>query len=323
MISRGSKAGFGFFTIVFLMSAACGDEDDPSAKACVPGESRACTAPGGCQGGQVCNAEGNGFESCVCGTGGTGGTGGNTGGLGGTSGATGGNSGASGSPSVCPTGLPGPALVEISAPNGTKYCIDSTEVTFGQYDEFLAAGVPIAGQPEYCVNNPYEYENGAPPPYKCTDHSPNLPVGCVDRCDGVAYCKWAGKRLCGRIGGGQAAIADATNPDVSQWFNACSGGGTRTYAYGDVEIAECNVTDVPVPVGSLTQCQGSVPGVFDLSSNAVEWEDACDKGICLLRTYPNGGVHSSCAYITQLGGSSGHAPALGFRCCHDGTENAQ
>ena len=38
------------------------------AKACGVGETRACTGPGGCKGGQSCLADGTGFGSCDCGS---------------------------------------------------------------------------------------------------------------------------------------------------------------------------------------------------------------------------------------------------------------
>jgi len=38
-----------------------------SSKSCTPGQSVACTGPGGCAGGQVCNADGTGYEACACG----------------------------------------------------------------------------------------------------------------------------------------------------------------------------------------------------------------------------------------------------------------
>jgi hypothetical protein len=34
---------------------------------CVPGESRACVGPGGCQGGQACKQDGTGYTGCDCG----------------------------------------------------------------------------------------------------------------------------------------------------------------------------------------------------------------------------------------------------------------
>lgn len=45
-----------------LLFATLGCED----QACVPGESQACTGPGGCMGGQRCNDEGTAFEACLC-----------------------------------------------------------------------------------------------------------------------------------------------------------------------------------------------------------------------------------------------------------------
>ncbi len=58
---------------VFLaaLGVACGGSDDKtgtnvSEQVCVPGKSDPCTGPGGCSGGQVCNAEGTGFGECVC-----------------------------------------------------------------------------------------------------------------------------------------------------------------------------------------------------------------------------------------------------------------
>jgi len=42
-----------------------GGTDAPSG-VCVPGQSIACFAPGGCQGGQVCKADGSGYADCIC-----------------------------------------------------------------------------------------------------------------------------------------------------------------------------------------------------------------------------------------------------------------
>lgn len=49
--------------------AADGAEAAAPAKAvlCVPGASQACVGPGGCQGGQVCLADGSGLGPCDCG----------------------------------------------------------------------------------------------------------------------------------------------------------------------------------------------------------------------------------------------------------------
>jgi formylglycine-generating enzyme required for sulfatase activity len=224
-------------------------------------------------------------------------------GTGGSS-ATGGAGGSGGgAQSGCPTNLAGPKLVQISAPQGGKYCMDATEVTNDQYAQFLAAkanGLDVSGQDAVCKWN-IDYT-----PYTCGDRgdlgpcagiatrpSPlvtgaTYPVVDVDWCDAFAYCKWAGKHLCGKIGGGANAFADYGDARKSEWFNACSKGGTRAFPYGDTYSATaCNVcpdgttcynlsTPTPVAAGSMATCEGGFSGLFDLSGNVLEWEDSCN-----------------------------------------------
>ena len=197
---------------------------------------------------------------------------------------TGGSSGDAGGPlGQCPSDLPGPALVNVPAPQGCSYCMDATEVTNEQYAVFLTAtsgGTQTSGQDPWCEWNA-SYEPG-----------PSLgnkyPV-IADWCDAVAYCKWAGKRLCGRIGGGvlpTLLLADATE---GEWYNACSRGGVLDYPYAEptdegilrpsaerFDPAACNVaTRDPLPVPAKPTCEGGYPGLFDLSGNVFEWEDSC------------------------------------------------
>jgi hypothetical protein len=42
------------------------DDDDDGPMACVPGQQIACPCPGGAEGAQACNADGTGYEPCVC-----------------------------------------------------------------------------------------------------------------------------------------------------------------------------------------------------------------------------------------------------------------
>jgi formylglycine-generating enzyme required for sulfatase activity len=157
------------------------------------------------------------------------------------------------------------------------------------------------------------------------------PVTCVDWCDAHAYCQGAGKRLCGKIGGGPNpfdAFADAT---MSQWYHACTSSGVHEYPYGDnYDPAACNGQDSlkkdMTPVGSLAECATVGPGfegVYDLCGNVWEWEDACGGSV---------GSEDSC---NQRGGSfasvstsmrcraasaavrSDRSEGVGFRCCRD------
>ncbi len=115
------------------------------------------TSPSGAGGSGVGGSSGSAGEGATAGTAGmsAGGTVGAAG-AGGTAG-LGGSGGAAGSPDCaakcgfagCPA-CSGPAMVSTKEPEGATYRIDKTEVTNAQYAEFLAAAVPVAGQPSEC-----------------------------------------------------------------------------------------------------------------------------------------------------------------------------
>jgi formylglycine-generating enzyme required for sulfatase activity len=158
----------------------------------------------------------------------------------------------------------------------------------------------------------------------------------VDWCDAFAYCAWAGKRLCGKIGGGPSPFGSPADPSVSQWFRACSAGGAKTYPYGDQFNGMACVgdqydgqpgyqmgSDTAQEVGSAQSCQGGYPGVFDLSGNVREWVDSCettngDSDKCYRRGggFKDNAMGQMCA--SQLTNSRSAATnELGFRCCAD------
>lgn len=233
----------------------------------------------------------------------------------------------------CPTDLAGPALVSVPSPGGVGYCIDATEVTSAQYQAFLD-DAPAIDQPDRCgENDSFQPESavqcdGAYDPALRPDH----PVSCVDWCDAWSYCAWAGKHLCGRIGGGPLGDSpDLNDASASEWYSACSGMGENEYAYGDTyEIETCNAGpdtydyDVPPePVGSFADCHGSEPpfdGIFDMSGNVGEWIDACDdgSGVAPYCWEASGGSNSRSLSSCQ---ASTYAPwndvwwYKGFRCC--------
>lgn len=246
--------------------------------------------------------DGNGSRGGDSGGGGTGSTDGGVDPDGGTTG--------------CPAGM-------VKVPSSTgAYCIDATEVTNEAYAKFLATNPSTSNQPTSCAWN----DSFVPGTWPAASGEEKHPVTEVDWCDARAYCAWAGKRLCGRIGGGTLPYADFADPKKSEWYNACSAEGTREYPYaGTYDAQACNGVDKElgntVEVGSLETCEGSVPGLFDMSGNVLEWEDSCDgetgdKDLCQARggAYGDNRDTLKCKFPFGLARST-KLPRIGFRCC--------
>jgi sulfatase modifying factor 1 len=232
----------------------------------------------------------------------------------------------------CPTGS-GPVMVRAG-----NFCVDSTEVTTQQYQQFLNADAGAGLLPPQCAwKGGLDY--GIKGPTTC--HEMDCPVGNVDWCDAYAYCAWAGKRLCGDPAGGATPYGSYADPAKDQWFAACSRDGTRVYPYGNVfddrtcngELLDGGFPDGPsysvLPVGSKKLCEGGYAGILDMSGNAAEWEDSCDDGLggdaaaqpC---HYRGGSAHSQqdnlqCEAGVSFGSltyaRSQWTDDVGFRCC--------
>lgn len=226
----------------------------------------------------------------------------------------------------CPSGR-GPDMVAIPVGDG-HYCIDRTEVSQAQYEAFLRAkNGDVTGQIAECAANA-TYGNFATDCRFDPKTRGDKPVGCVDWCDAVAFCTWAGKTLCGALDGG-ALPGGPPNPDKvltsgeSAWMRACSRGldGAHTFPYGAVEDqAACttkgsdagDVTDV----GSRPRCEGGYAGLFDMSGNVHEWERSCggNDDSCALRGGDIGAQGASCDLVFGFA-RTGQFPTIGFRCC--------
>jgi formylglycine-generating enzyme len=245
--------------------------------------------------------------------------------------------------SDCPTSLHGPNLVKIPTPSGGIMCIDATEVSEGQYKEFVQdrAG-DASGQIPECSWNLY-FE----PPEGCTvylydEGNPDKhPQQCVDWCDAEAFCEWSGKRLCGGIDQLEVPKTALTDPAQDAWYNACSSGGTLSYPFGDTcQTFPCRIYASSVEVGSDQACNttGAYAGIYDLSGNVQEWEYSCtpyqDFGSRFDGCQVRGGgwginSQADCLSIDRLGnarcdyvfppattvGRSDASDDVGFRCC--------
>lgn len=242
-------------------------------------------------------------------------------------------------PLVCPT--KGGAMVNL-----LSFCIDETEVTIASYKVFLAEkGTDVSGQiPECGWNMKYEPEGKWWPP---ADTYSKHPVTEIDWCDAYAYCKWAGKRLCGGFGNKTTPMGGQDDATKSQWFHACSNGGALKYPYGTAfDAQKCNganydagvttkwfpgmsATSGLLPVKFAAGCKGTkspYDKIYDLAGNAWEWTDSCDsdaggadqcrkRGGGFLAEDGTGTCPVSPTYSWTARQVS--APDVGFRCCAD------
>ena len=311
--------------------ANCGGDESSSGgdgKTCEPGATRTCVGPGACEGGQQCSTDGRIWGACECGGaggGGTsaGGTGGGTeasagrGGLGGGVGANSGSGGVSGSSGTdggsqdsgiggisakCPQGR-GPVMVDVGS-----FCIDATKVTQKHYQEFLddIKGVVPPQSPE-CFWN-IDVSTVFANCYSLPNHA----AACRDWCDAQTFCKWAGKRLCGGIGGGAVSVGEAGVPSKSEWVSACTQGGTTSYPWGNNPTNMCVCSGCSMDVGAIATCKGATSPydqVYDQLRAPREWINSCEQGSCWVA----GGLPCSKPVAQEPPTSQGAT----FRCCAD------
>lgn len=234
----------------------------------------------------------------------------------------------------CPSGK-GPAMVRIDA-GSSSFCIDTTEVTVAQYDDFLSDFGGPYDVPTFCTSGSVADTARPPPSSRDLDpaHQRRAASG-IGYCQAYGYCKWAGKRLCGKLGGGHE-----DGSDTSEWVFACQNGARKTiYPYDDstYDSTACN-TETKVAdaytmadVGSFPKCHGmSAPfdRIFDMVGNVaevVDWTnpevplgepDAAGMAAFTRGNWTSEKSNAKCAMWNSDSLGTGNRLA-GVRCCSD------
>jgi formylglycine-generating enzyme len=217
-------------------------------------------------------------------------------------------------------------MVVVQTAGGARFAIDATEVTVGAFKQFRDTHpFDPTTMPAAC-----SFKTSFGPDSACglVDQD-DLPIHCVDWCDGAAYCAANGKRLCGKIGGGAVQPTEATDPSVDQWTRACANGiDVNRWPHGNTSRpGACNTDSYDagmlVPVGTLSSCTGGLPGLFDMSGNGYELEDNCAGATgasdeCKLRggAFNTSDLDAKCN-STYAKSRMSTARSISFRCCKD------
>jgi formylglycine-generating enzyme len=205
----------------------------------------------------------------------------------------------------CDSGCPGRA-----GPCGVKagpLCVDSTEVTIGDYRAFLEAtvGTTLDAAPP-C--EPWPVTLRALPPEDA------LPVTHVTFCEARAFCAWADKELCGSVTGG--ALEREEPLAGSAWAYACTGGTTDPIRL--LSDGGCHV-DAAGPRPASGECEGGFRGLFDMSGNVAEWVNqpyARDGGAVSTIVGGSFFTKEKVDCETQIPGYiASRLRDVGFRCC--------
>lgn len=222
-------------------------------------------------------------------------------------------------------------MIEAESQDGVSYCIDVGEVT----NQYYLAFTKKNSRENYFESSPacagnYTFVSEESCGGALTDvPSRKLPVVCVDYCDAEAYCHVHGKRLCGRVGGTMNNPADDVDPFASEWYAACAGPDETLYPYGEVASpSRCNASGYapddmgPRDLETMSECEGGIAGLFNMSGNVAEWEWSCTSASTSATCSTRGGSFKDGPYEARCAGAIGMqrldvANDVGFRCCAD------
>ena len=245
--------------------------------------------------------------------------------------------------SPCPT--TGSPMVKLTTPSGWSFCIDKTAVKQKDYEVWVKA---TDGRSKRLSNGQYadpqsvtcespvslpgfdwhegHSTTGCTPVTYSPEERPDAPVVCVGVCQARAYCKFVGKRLCARIGGGVLSQPKdftiegselADGPDMSELYYACSQGGKTRFAWGDTKPAPAERCGVEGCAGEASPFDQ----ILGMSDGPGVPEERCFEGnpaLCLTRSAYGNGIdpeRRDGACDVAVNRSAG--PETGIRCCAD------
>lgn len=243
--------------------------------------------------------------------------------------------------------------MRVQTKEGHVFCMDAREVSWREYETFLGAKQgDVSGQPPECAWNerfePVYYGPMHPEPDStmCEERfrpvSKETAANCMDFCDAHAYCAWAGKRLCGSVGGSNSGVNDygklglePASPQM-EWGYACTQGGATAYPYGEDYVAGRCVDMEWVAQGAAgalditslegRSCHGEASPfdrIHDLIGNVGEWSNLCRGDVNGFSCMTAGGASTQVEPRQPCAGNAGTTyarsanPSRGLRCCAD------
>ena len=144
----------------------------------------------------------------------------------------------------------------------------------------------------------------------------NYPINCIDHDGAIALCTYLGGRLCNN----------------KEWLAACRGTENRAFPYGaEYQPSRCHVGSYASPgpggrttvaAGMIAECQGGLPGLFDMSGNVSEWVADCKEDYCKFRGAAYVGNEpvehfAGCGEVCSGNDKSLRSGTVGVRCCRD------
>jgi formylglycine-generating enzyme required for sulfatase activity len=143
-----------------------------------------------------------------------------------------------------------------------------------------------------------------------------FPINCIDHDGAADLCAHLGGRLC----------------TSKEWLAGCRGTEERAFPYGpEYQESRCHVGsyDKPGPggrstieAGSIPDCVGGLPGLFDMSGNVSEWISDCKGDYCKFRGAAYVGNEpvehfAGCGEVCAGNDKGLRSNTVGVRCCRD------